>query len=116
MPRTESGPKRATLGKLQKDFERLKVSVQSISSESSLVKVSLDGVSNDTFSRTEGFSGPDKIQQNSVDSSKVLKQDLQLKPLMQGREVDEAIMEERERDIQKINKDLLLVNEMFKLV
>jgi hypothetical protein len=33
---------------------------------------------------------------------------------MQGREVDDAIIEERERDIRKINQDLALVNEMFK--
>ena len=33
---------------------------------------------------------------------------------MQGREVDEAIMQERERDIKQINEDLVLVKEMFK--
>ena len=33
---------------------------------------------------------------------------------MQGREVDEALMEERERDIKQINEDLVLVKEMFK--
>ena len=31
-----------------------------------------------------------------------------------GKDVDEAIMEERERDIRKMNQDLLLVNEMFR--
>ena len=33
---------------------------------------------------------------------------------IQGREVDEAIMQERERDIKQINEDLVLVKEMFK--
>ena len=33
---------------------------------------------------------------------------------MQGREVDEALMQERERDIKQINEDLVLVKEMFK--
>ena len=33
---------------------------------------------------------------------------------MQGQEVDDAIMAERERDIKKMNQDLLLVNEMFR--
>ena len=32
---------------------------------------------------------------------------------MQGREVDEALMQERERDIKQINQDLVLVKEMF---
>lgn len=41
-------------------------------------------------------------------------QQLTLKPLLTGQEVDDAIMEERERDIRKMNQDLKLVNEMFK--
>ena len=32
---------------------------------------------------------------------------------LQGAEVDEAIAEERERDIRRINQDLVMVNEMF---
>lgn len=45
-----------------------------------------------------------------------LQQQLKLKPLLQGKEVDDAILEERERDIKKMNQDLVLVNEMFKYV
>ncbi len=41
-------------------------------------------------------------------------QSLTLKPLLQGREVDDAILEERNKDILKMNQDLALVNEMFK--
>lgn len=41
-------------------------------------------------------------------------QQLKLQPLLQGKEVDDAILEERERDIKKMNHDLILVNEMFK--
>ena len=33
---------------------------------------------------------------------------------MQGKEVDDAIQAERERDIKKINEDLILVKEMFR--
>ena len=43
-------------------------------------------------------------------------QQLQLRPLLQGQEVDAAIMEERERDINKLNRDMVLVNEMYKYV
>jgi hypothetical protein len=32
----------------------------------------------------------------------------------QGKDVDEAILRERERDLRKINQDLAMVNEMFK--
>lgn len=33
---------------------------------------------------------------------------------LQGKDVDEAISRERERDLRKINQDLAMVNEMFK--
>jgi hypothetical protein len=41
---------------------------------------------------------------------------MQITPVLQGQEVDDAIMEERDRDIKKMNQDLLLVNEMFRYV
>ena len=40
-------------------------------------------------------------------------QQLKLQPLMHGQEVDDAILEEREREIRKIHHDMVLVNEMF---
>lgn len=40
-------------------------------------------------------------------------QQMKLQPMLQGQEVDDAIMEEREQAIKKINQDLILVNEMF---
>ena len=36
-----------------------------------------------------------------------------LQPSLKGQEVDEAILEERQRDIIKMNQDLLLVKEMM---
>ena len=39
---------------------------------------------------------------------------LQLVQTLQGKDVDEAIQRERERDLRKINQDLAMVNEMFK--
>jgi hypothetical protein len=54
IPRTEAASKRSTLGKLQKDFERIKTNVQVISSESALIKVSREVGSGEAekFSRT----------------------------------------------------------------
>jgi hypothetical protein len=39
---------------------------------------------------------------------------LQLIQTLQGKDVDEAIQRERERDLRKMNQDLVMVNEMFK--
>jgi hypothetical protein len=41
-------------------------------------------------------------------------QSFQLLQTLQGKDVDEAILRERERDLRKINQDLAMVNEMFK--
>ena len=38
----------------------------------------------------------------------------QLQQALVGREVDDLIMEEREQDILRLNRDVALVNEMFK--
>lgn len=38
----------------------------------------------------------------------------QLQQMMVGRDVDDLIMEEREQDILRLNRDVALVNEMFK--
>lgn len=42
IPRTEAAPKRVTLSKLQKDYDRIKVSIQALSSESSMIRVTAD--------------------------------------------------------------------------
>ena len=41
-------------------------------------------------------------------------QQLQHMQTLQGKDVDEAIQRERERDLRKINQDLAMVNEMFR--
>lgn len=90
---------RVALLKLQKDFERVKQGIQGVVKDASAVELSreeavMGGVSIGTGEYTE--SGPRLVQ------------------AMQGREVDEAIMAERERDIKRINEDLVLVKEMFR--
>ena len=131
IPRTEAASKRTTLAKLQKDFERIKVNVQAISSESALIKVTREaGGESERFNRTgngssgksNNFDANDQYMSGGNQSIRDLpapplhqtQQQMTLKPVLSGREVDDAIMEERERDILKMNQDLALVNEMFK--
>jgi hypothetical protein len=147
LPRPEAAPKRTALGKLMKDFDKVKVNIQAILNESALVKVvnergevenfartssmaaSLPGGGNfstgsvsagnsrlgiaDPDNRTGSMNAPPPPPLSKREQQEQLQQ-MKLKPLLQGREVDDAILEERERDIKKMNQDLLMVNEMFK--
>jgi hypothetical protein len=79
--------KRIALGKLSKDFDRLKSTLSVITNE-----CDIDAVSH---------------ERQNVNQ-------LQLIQTLQGKDVDEAIQRERERDLRKINQDLAMVNEMFK--
>lgn len=128
LPRQEAAPKRTALGKLQKDFERIKINMQALTSEAALIKVSQDMAGVEVFSRIANIAliGPggelsgdmqQRIMHAADDNNNMPlppQQKLTLMPLMQGQEVDDAIMEEREKDIKKMNTDLALVNEMFK--
>lgn len=130
IPRTEAASKRTTLAKLLKDYDRIKVHVQAISSESALIKVTREaggdsekfsrtGNNNVTFSNNNNYndryvSGGNQSTRDLPVPPQQQQQQLTLKPVLTGREVDDAIMEERERDILKMNQDLLMVNEMFK--
>lgn len=153
LPRPEAAPKRTALGKLMKDFDKVKVHIQAILNESALVKVVNERGEVESFARTSsvaaslpggvtggagssggasssagavswgsarsGFVDPDNqtSSMNAPPPAPLTKQEqaqLKLKPLLQGKEVDDAILEERERDIKKMNHDLVLVNEMFK--
>ena len=141
-----------------KDFEKIKVNIQAILNESTLVKVVNERGEVESFSRvgstaigiagaatSTGITSSNGRQQSQggnnnsssggvtggsvgsyIDpnyppkpplSKKEQAQQLQqmkLQPIMSGQDVDAAILEERERDIKKMNRDLVLVNEMFK--
>jgi hypothetical protein len=147
LPRPEAAPKRTTLGKLMKDFDKVKVNIQAILNEASLVKIVNERGEVESFARTSsaatssasapataggtsgssgtpswGRGGTGFVDQNAEPPRPPMSkqeqaqhiQQLKLKPLLQGQEVDDAILEERERDIKKMNHDLVLVNEMFK--
>jgi hypothetical protein len=47
-------------------------------------------------------------------NSRSMNQSVMLVQTLQGQDVEDAIIEERERDIKQINQDLILVNEMFR--
>jgi len=151
-----------------KDFDKVKVNVQVILNESSLLKVVNERGEVESFARTGSAPTSASSSQKSVTGSAVGNtmgvsvggsgvvssanggfangnqanstfanrnpaafadepppvpmtrqqqkehlQQLKLQPLLQGQEVDDAILEEREREIKKMHHDLVLVNEMF---
>ena len=98
----------STIGKLQKDFDRLKVNLQSLISESALIKITTN---DNTFKNTKT---DDVLIEELNNNRTVFQPQFIIHNTMTGQEVDDAIMAERERDIKKMNQDLLLVNEMFR--
>lgn len=105
-PRPSVAQKRIALGKLSKDFDRLKSTLSAITSECGAIRVSSVTETNGYF-RTGG-------DDDKVSSDRQNVNQLQLIQTLQGKDVDEAIQRERERDLRKINQDLAMVNEMFK--
>lgn len=93
--------KRTLLIKLSKDFDRVKASLTVIISESSTVRV---GTRDDV-----GSSGSTGTGAGAGGQQQMLLQS----QLVQGQDVDQMILEERHRDIVKMNQDLLLVKEMM---
>ncbi|CAE7592611.1 SYP22 [Symbiodinium microadriaticum] len=111
LPRDQAVGRRVSVVKLQKDYERVKLQYQTILSNYASMRVdrtsaaaarSSDGTLSTTYD--SGSAGAD--QQFSGQKQQAL--------MMQGQDVDDAIIEEREKDIKKINHDLVLVNEMFR--
>jgi hypothetical protein len=105
LPRDEAAARRVSAVKIQRDYERLFAQFQTITKDHTSIRVerSIPANSNsDTFSNAydNSASGPVAFQQQQMMHELV--------------DVDEAIIEEREKDIRKINEDLHLVNEMFR--
>ena len=51
---------------------------------------------------------------NTGGNGQILQQQQVLQPVMVEQDIEEMIIEERNKDIQRLNHDLVLVNEMFK--
>lgn len=115
MPRNDSSLQRATISKLYKDYERLKVSLDALFSESQLIKAS-ENTQSESFARVGEIhkSQPLEEQETVFKFQTGSEQTLVLKPLIQEHNIDEVIIEEREREILKLNSDLVLVNDMFR--
>ena len=123
LPRTEIAQKRIALGKISKDFDRVKASVVLLVAEAGSIKVEtasksgknsngknnedIDGANVFLMGQQGGASG------NGTPGGKANNLP-QFQQQLQGQDVDDLIAEERERDIKKMNQDLRLVNEMFK--
>ena len=133
LPKNEVPARRTAVGKLLKDFERVRVLVAQQLNEVGLIKVSADSNTSSSSSSGSG-SGSGSSSSNSGGAGSMFRmasgrgpQDFNLaadsaspSPAMpklvqtlQGQDVDDLILEERERDIKKMNQDLLLVHEMF---
>ena len=106
LPREEATSRRVSVVKLQRDYERLSLQFTNLQKDHGALRVdrTIQNPSSDSFS-------------NAYDNSQnapPLQQQQQQQFMPQLNDVDDAIIEERERDIKKINQDLHLVNEMFK--
>lgn len=92
--------------------------IQNLSSESGLIKVSLDALGSLSSSTKRAGNGSNnnlessQFQDNANNNFKTgsQKQVVTLKEV----DIDSLIIEERERDIKKINQDIIMVNEMFR--
>jgi hypothetical protein len=121
---TNSTPlQRATLSKLFKDYERLKISLEGVISESQLVKV-YNPTSMESFSRTGGNGNSsanevalqeerDKHEGNTIVITQG-RDKVVFKPMVQIHDTDEMIIAEREKEIEKLHEDLERVADMYK--
>lgn len=116
---------KATLLRMQKDFEKLRINVESLGKEALLVRVEVAGAG--AGSKPAGFGpsigGPGKFgdddrhggsaDSNRPQQSQMLQQETVFRPVLQEHDIDQMLIEERERDIKKINEDLAIVHDMF---
>ena len=111
LPRAESAQKRFSIIKLQKDFDRVRPIVLSMVREAGQLQVG----KHDTKG-INGSKGNDSRENNNSSGKSSAKGGPILQQALVGRDVDDLIMEEREQDIMRLNRDVVLVNEMFKYV
>jgi hypothetical protein len=107
--------------KLQKDFDRVRPFVQTMIRDCAGIKaVNYSGFGPNSASAPAGGRSADGggsrndagSGSNSNAGSSKSREPILIQATVQ--DVDELILEERERDIMKINRDIVLVNEMFK--
>lgn len=118
--RVDIAQKRLALSKLLKDDDRLKMMIQALSSESSSLRVTLDIETNSSKNNKDDSLAKltknikDEADDRGKGSRQQQQQQHQQMIAIKGEDVDVMILEERERDIRRINEDIALVNEMFR--
>lgn len=110
LPRAESAQRRFAIIKLQKDFDRVRPIVQTMVRESGQLQVG----KHDASVSGNAAAGNRNKSAGGTASGQQANREPQLTQMMVGRDVDDLIMEEREQDIMRLNRDVALVNEMFK--
>ena len=103
LPRAESAQRRFAIIKLQKDFDRIRPIVQTVVREAAQLRVGKN-----TTADAKGTKNREEVDKKSSGH-----QFVQVQALVE-RDVDDLILEEREQDILRLNRDVALVNEMFK--
>ena len=113
----EVAQRRIALGKLAKDFDKIKVSIQSISADANLITVDASSGSGALGGRIVRNGVSETRREEPLSASAGQRQMQMQEPMLQmmvGEDVDEAIAEERAKEILKMNQDLHLVNEMMR--
>jgi hypothetical protein len=115
---------KATLLRMQKDFEKLRINVESLAKESMLVRVDVGGGTG-PGNRPAGFGpsvgsrlpGEDRsVEDVGMRQSQQQQQQQQqtiFRPVLQEHDIEEMLIEEREKDLKKINEDIAIVHDMF---
>lgn len=114
-PRVEIAQKRIALGKLLKDFDRVKSSFSAIALECNTITVTSNSEYSSNIRTGVGLGQVSEIEGNEY-KQQLQQQQHHLIQTLQGNDVDEAITRERERELKKIQQDMIMVNEMFRLV
>lgn len=143
LPRAEIAQRRVALGKLTKDFERIKLGLNQLSQET--LRLRVDDAMAEANGTTDALgsglglgSGSVAMGAGSVsrvgNTNSVFRMDgtsneeardtgrsnnndagrVQFQQVIKGEQIDDLLAEEREKEILKMNQDLKMVNEMFK--
>lgn len=142
LPRAEVAQRRVALGKLTKDFERIKLGLNQLTQDVNRLRVddaiaeangtsglstgglkfagaapsggrASSGRGNSVF-RMDGRDGSRDDSRDNNSRGGVQAQGIQFQQVIKGEQIDDLLAEEREKEILKMNQDLKMVNEMFK--
>jgi len=112
--------------KLYKDLEKLMTSLEAVFKESLKVKIDPMAAASATNNKTSAFGGSigkvayDDDSGNggrpafaASEQQAPTQQQMLIRPVMQEHDIDQLMVEERERDILKLNQDIAIVHDMM---